>query len=150
MNRKLMIALVALVAVLVVGVGLLAAYIFVIQPGQGGGAQVPARTSQRTTAAGFYPMTKFVTNLADTSRTRYIEVSLSLGTTKAGAETELEKLDPQMRDAVLSQLRSMTAQELSGAEGKDRLAEAIEEGLREIPEVDQLLVKVYVTDMVIQ
>lgn len=147
MNRKLMIALVALVAVLVVGVGFLAAYIFVIQPGQPGG---PALASRHTVAAGYYPMTKFVTNLADTSRTRYIEVSITLATALKNPEEQMESLEPQMRDAILSKIRSMTAQELSGAEGKDRLAEVVEQGLRAIREVDELLVRVYVTDMVIQ
>jgi len=149
MSRKLLIALVALVAVLTLGVGCLAAYIFFIQPAQGG-EYTPRRMTARVEAADFYSMNEFVTNLADTNRTRYIKFSISLGMARAGAEADLEKYEPLMRDAIVSQARSMTAEELSGAQGKDRLAEVIEEGLRTIPAVDMLLVKVYVTDMVIQ
>lgn len=149
MSRKLLIALVALVGVLAIGVCFLAAYIFVIQPAKGG-EQIPGRVPVRAEAAGFYTLDKFVTNLADTNRTRYIEVSVALGTTTANSGAELERLDPQMRDVILSQIRSMTSEDLSGAEGKDRLAAVIEEGLRKIPAVNARLVKVYVTDMVIQ
>lgn len=153
MNRRLLIVLVSAVAVLAIGLVCIAAYVFLILPGQqaaGDKATAAAAVAAAQSATEFYSPKKFVTNLADKDRVRYVDVSVSLGTKDAAAKTELEKMEPQIRDAIISQIRKMTAQELSGAEGKERMAGAIQAGLEEIPGVSSFVLKVYVTDMVIQ
>jgi len=153
MNRGLITALVAAVVILAVGVAGLAAYVLVIQPRTGGA--VTAGSGGTAVVAGepvleaaYFELDEFVTNLADTDRLRYIKFSVALGLRSSGSEEIAREAAPQVRDVVLSQVRELTSKDLSGADGKERLAQAIKEGL------DGLLpghvTRVYVTDMVIQ
>lgn len=154
MNRGLIAALVAAVVILAVGVAGLAAYVIFILPqsgglvaaGGGGGTAVVA--GEPVLEAAYYELDEFVTNLADKDRLRYIKFKVALGLRSASSEEVARNASPQVRDVVLSQVRELTAADLSGADGKERLAQAIKEGL------DGLLpghvTRVYVTDMVIQ
>lgn len=154
MNRGLITALVAAVVILAVGVAGLAAYVIFILPqsgglvaaGGGGGTAVVA--GEPVLEAAYYELDEFVTNLADKDRLRYIKFSVALGLRSGNSEQIARDAAPQVRDVVLSQVRELTAADLSGADGKERLAQAIKNGL------DGLLpghvTRVYVTDMVIQ
>lgn len=150
MSRGLMIALVSAVLVLALGVAGIAVYVFVVMPGQsqGGERAAVAEEHKESKAGASVPLKKFVTNLADKDRIRYIDLSVALGVKTEAHKAEIEAMEPEIRDAVLSQVRNMTSQDLSGSDGKNRLAQAIQQGLDEL--LKDKLVKVYVTDMVIQ
>lgn len=151
MSRGLMIALVSAVLVLALGVAGIAVYVFVVLPGQNAGGEKPAamaETHSETRAGASVRLNKFVTNLADKDRIRYIDLSVALGVRAESDVAAIEEMEPEIRDAILSQIRNMTSQDLAGSEGKNRMAEAIQKGLASL--LKERLVKVYVTDMVIQ
>jgi flagellar FliL protein len=151
MSRGLMIALVSAVLVLALGVAGIAVYVFVVMPGQSAGGEKPAaaaETHEETKAGASVRLNKFVTNLADKDRIRYIDLSVALGVRAEADVAAIEEMEPEIRDAILSQIRNMTSQDLAGSEGKNRMAEAIQKGLASL--LKEKLVKVYVTDMVIQ
>lgn len=151
MSRGLMITLVSALLVLALGVAGIAVYVFIVMPGQNTEAKAkPPETDSEAKAEGFYQLKKFVTNLSDKEKIRYIDVSVALGMAGVESEAVVEKTEPQIRHVILSQIRSMSSADLLGAEGKDRLAEAIQKGLAEIASLKGHVVKVYVTDMVIQ
>lgn len=153
MNRGLLIALVAAVLVLALGVAGIAGYVFFLMP-KGTAAAAPpepevkAESHKPAGEATVHTMTKFVTNLADVDRLRYIDVTIGLGLKSADSEHFVEEAEIQIRDIILRQIRSLTAADLAGAQGADRLAQAVEEGLAEM--LKEHLTKVYVTDMVVQ
>nr|PZN69929.1 MAG: hypothetical protein DIU55_12280 [Bacillota bacterium] len=154
MNRGLITALVAAVVILAVGVAGLAFYVLVIQPqtgglvAAGGGEGTTVIAGEPVLEAAYYELDEFVTNLADKDRLRYIKFSVALGLRSSSSEEIVENANFQVRDVILTQVRELTAADLGGADGKERLAQAIKEGL------DKLLpghvTRVYVTDMVIQ
>jgi len=150
MNRGLMVALVSAVIVLAVGVAGIAVYIFVLMPQGGGPAQTAAAApvGQPVTEAAYYEMDKFVTNLGDTDRLRYIDFTIALGLRNAESEAIVTEAEPQVRDMVLKQVRALKANDLSGADGKDRLAAGVKAGLDEL--LAGHVTNVYVTDMVVQ
>lgn len=149
MSRGLMIALVSAVLVLALGVAGIAAYVFVVMPGQGHAAEPAAAEAPAESKAGAsVKLAKFVTNLADKDRVRYIDLTVALGVKSAEDATAIEGMEPEVRDVILSQIRNMSSQDLAGSDGKHRLAEAIQKGLADL--LKEKLVKVYVTDMVIQ
>lgn len=148
MSRGLMIALVSAVLVLALGVAGIAVYVFVVMPGQGSVEKVIVQETQTSKAGASVELKKFVTNLADTDRIRYIDLTVALGVKTAADKAEVEGMEPEVRHVILSQVRGMTSVDLSGASGKDKLAEAIKNGLADM--LKDKLVKVYVTDMVIQ
>lgn len=151
MSRGLMIALVSALLVMALGVAGIAVYVFVVMPGQSTEATADRPESySEAKAEGFYQLKKFVTNLSDKEKIRYIDVSVALGMAGAESEAVVVKMEPQVRHVILSQIRAMSSADLLGAEGKDRLAEAIQKGLAEITGLRGHVVKVYVTDMVIQ
>ncbi|MFO7274492.1 MAG: flagellar basal body-associated FliL family protein [Bacillota bacterium] len=152
MNRGLITALVAAVVILAAGVAGLAAYVIFLMP-QGGVTSARADgtaviAGEPVLEAAYYELDEFVTNLADKDRLRYIKFSVALGLRSSSSEEIVENANFQVRDVILTQVRELTAADLGGADGKERLAQAIKEGL------DKLLpghvTRVYVTDMVIQ
>jgi len=153
MNRGLITALVAAVVILAAGVAGLAAYVIFLMPQAGGVAaagdgSAVVMAGEPVLEAAYYELDEFVTNLADKDRLRYIKFSVALGLRSSASEAIAKEAAPQVRDVVLSQVRELTSKDLGGADGKERLAQAIKEGL------DGLLpghvTRVYVTDMVIQ
>ncbi|MEW8976789.1 MAG: flagellar basal body-associated FliL family protein [Symbiobacterium sp.] len=152
MNRGLITALVAAVVILAVGVAGLAAYVFLFMPQTGGavGAEETATvsTGRPATEAAYYELNEFVTNLADTDRIRYIQFSVALGLRSTESEAIVEENEPLVRDAVLTQVRGLTSKDLIGSDGKDRLAQTVQEALGHA--LPGHVTKVYVTDMFIQ
>lgn len=150
MNRGLLIALVAAIAVLAVGVAGIAGYVFVIMPKN---AEAPKVEAAQATAAPalekkIYKMSHFVTNLADTDRLRYIDVTIGMGMKTDGSDAVVKEAEPQIREVVLSEIRKLTSADLLGSQGQERLAAAIQEAL--MPLLRDHMTKVYVSDMVIQ
>jgi len=146
-----MAALVTAVVILAVGVAGLAVYVWRFLPADGvviGSAATTVAPGKPSVEAAYYEMDKFVTNLADKDRLRYIQFSVALGLQSADSATIAEEAEPQVRDVVLSQVRELTANDLSGKDGKERLAQTIKEGLDSI--MPGHVTRVYVTDMVIQ
>lgn len=156
MSRGLGITLVALLLVLILGIAGLAGYVFfVMKPGALPSA-VPAaqveKAAEEETKKGaepsFLKLKNFVTDLADKERLRYVDVAVAIAVTDDAALESAKKMEPQIRDVILSQLRSKVAGDLTGAAGKDKLAQELTEGLA--PVLKKQLKKVYIVDLVIQ
>ncbi|HEY8347877.1 MAG TPA: flagellar basal body-associated FliL family protein [Symbiobacteriaceae bacterium] len=151
MNRGLLIALVAAVLVLAVGVTALGVYVIwgpgVVGLGLSGDPAATAGASA-TENLYFFETDNFVTDLADKDKVRYVNVSVSLAMKDQAALEEAKQMEPQIRDVILGQLRQRTAAELAGAVGKDDLANGLQSALRGL--LGDRLVKVYITDLVIQ
>lgn len=150
MNRGLVIALVAAVLVLALGQIGLGAWVFL---GPGRTAVPPQEETTAEILPGsedtvFFETDNFVTDLADKDRLRYVDVSVSLAMRNERALETAKQLEPQIRDAILGQLRLRTAPELAGSAGKDDLSAALQSALSNL--LGDGLVKVYITDLVIQ
>lgn len=96
----------------------------------------------------FYKPSHFVTELADPApKVRYVDVTIALA---YGAQADADKAkeeEPIVRNIVLQILRARLASDLSGAQGMANLEKDLTEALLKH---DPKLVKVAVTDMVIQ
>lgn len=151
MSRGLQIALVSSILLLALGVAGLGAYVF-LGPGAAGSAtQATAKAESEPAAdaaAVFFKTKNFVTDLADKDRLRYVDVTVALAVKDDIALDAVKKMEPQVRDIILAQLRSRLSADLAGAAGKERLAETLTAGLSEA--LKGKLVKVYVTDLIIQ
>ena len=152
MSRGLTIALIGAILVLAVGVAGLAAYIF-MRPVAAAPAPVEQKVEEKTdeqAVLSFYALKNFLTDLkvdAD-GRMRYVDVTVSLGLKDTVAMDEAKKLEPQIRDLILTQLRTKTASELLGNTGKTKLAESLKEPLITLLKTN--LKSVLITDMVVQ
>ncbi len=153
MSKGLTITLVASVLVLALGVAGLAGYVFLKQPAAAT-TPAPAEKAQTETketaveAASFLKLKNFVTDLADKDRLRYADVTIALGLVDEVALEGSKKMESQIRDVILSQLRTKVAADLAGAAGKEKLAEDLMKSLA--PVLKKQLTKVYITDLVIQ
>lgn len=156
MSRGLTITLVASVLVLALGVAGLAAYVFLMPAGPraNAGSEQPIVIVKESGSASleaetFFLKTKnFVTDLADQDRLRYIDVTVSVAMKDAPALELAKKSEPQIRDIILTHIRTQVSSDLMGAAGKEKLADGLQKGLSELLK-DQLK-KVYITDLVIQ
>lgn len=152
MSRGLQIALVSSILLLALGVAGLGAYVF-LGPGPTASTAQPAAANADTSdgaeaTAVFFKTKNFVTDLADKDRLRYVDVTVALAIKDEVALEAVKKLEPQIRDIILSQLRVRVSADLAGAVGKEKLAETLQTGLTEL--LKSRLVKVYVTDLIIQ
>jgi len=150
MNRGLVIALVAAVVVLAIGQVGLGAWVL-LGPGRTG---VTLQNETQKEAASepanvvFFETDNFVTDLADKDRLRYVDVTVTLAMRNQRALEKAQQLEPQIRDTILGQLRLRTSPELAGSAGKSDLAAALQNALTGL--LGDGLVKVYITDLVIQ
>lgn len=94
------------------------------------------------------PLPRFLTDLADRDRRRYVDVTLTLLVSDEAAAKDALAQMPVLRDTVLGFLRSQGAAELLGATGKERLGEALVQVVG--PVVAGGVRRVYVTDLLIQ
>lgn len=147
MSKGLTITLVASVLVLALGVAGLAAWVFLKQPAIAAPAPSPAGHAIEPEVT-FFKLKNFVTDLADKDRLRYVDVTISLALIDSKALETAKKNEPQIRDAILSQLRINLAVDLAGAAGKDKLAEELAKAV--VPILKKQLTKVYITDLVVQ
>lgn len=148
MSRRLQTVLVVAIVFLAVGFCGIAAYLFL-----GSGALQPkaaAKAPPKEVAvdACFLQLDHFVTNLADADRARYVDVTVALAMKDEKAVEAAAKLEPKIRDVILSQLRIRVASDFTGAAGKDDLAKALEKSLSGL--LNGNLQKAYVTDLIIQ
>ncbi|HWI65940.1 MAG TPA: flagellar basal body-associated FliL family protein [Symbiobacteriaceae bacterium] len=149
MSKGLKIGLVGAIVVLFLGVAGLA-YMVLMRPAPAAAATTTEHTEPSSEAAHleFLKLKNFVTDLADKDRARYVDVTVAVGLKDAAGLTEAKALENQVRDAILTQLRTRTAADLLGAPGKDKLAEAIKESLGKL--LKDHLKAVYITDLVVQ
>jgi flagellar FliL protein len=97
-----------------------------------------------------YPFESFIVNLADPGGTRYLRVTLQveLSATK-GLKDEMDKRQPQIRDAVLTILSSKRFEEINSAQGKMVMKQQIMRSINSVLTTGQIL-NVYVTEFVVQ
>lgn len=147
MKKGLMIGLVGAVAVLFVGVAGLGYYVF-MRPAAA--ATAPAETHAEAADAelSFLKLKNFVTDLADKDRARYVDVTIAVGVKDEAAMESVKTKEPQIRDIILTQLRTRVAADLLGSVGKDRLAESLKEPLTKL--LKENFKAVYITDLVVQ
>lgn len=130
-------------------VGALAVGVSVMFFGQAGvEAEEPAAAAGPALPEGpQVPLAKFVTNLAEPGTAIDVSFALVLADEKQVAQIDKQKL--LLRDAILGVIRATRPAEVTGPEGKDRLAAAVMARISEIlgPGVVQ---QVLVTDLVTQ
>lgn len=151
MNKGLTITLVATTLLLTVAVAGIGAYVFLFQPTASAEEKHTEEAPEVAKVAAetfYFKPSKFLTNLADKDRLRYVELSIALAMKDAAALETAKKIEPKIRDVVLDKLRQQVAADFAGAEGKAKLAETLQAGLNEI--LKGYLTKVYVTDLVVQ
>lgn len=67
------------------------------------------------------PLKPFTTNLADTERSSYINVTFELVLAEKNGKKELDEKLPLVRDAILRILNSKKSMEVTGGEGANKL-----------------------------
>jgi flagellar basal body-associated protein FliL len=145
MSKGMMRTLVGAVLVLAMSVAGLAAYIFL---GPNTAASAESLPKEEAGSAAVLKLKNFVTDLADADRARYVDVTVALSLPSQLALEEAKKAEVQLRDFVLSHLRTRTAADLAGAAGKERLAQALQKGISDLLKVQ--VRAVYVTDLIVQ
>lgn len=152
MSKGLVIGLIGALLLLFVGVAGLG-YMVLMRPVAAAPAPVEHKETKSEDDAShatveFLKLKNFVTDLADKDRSRYVDVTIAVGFKDAEALATGKKLEPQIRDIILSQLRTRVAAELAGPTGKDKLAETLKEPLAKL--LKDGLKAIYITDLVIQ
>lgn len=139
------VSLIALVGVAGVGAG--SAYLVLRRASPAAAAEAPApAASAEEPDLVAVSLAKFVTDLADKDRPRYVDVTVVLALKSDKVKPKVEKAVPEIRDAILGHLRTLTASQLAGAEGKDRLAQSLQQVLNK----HQGIRKVLITDLLVQ
>lgn len=73
----------------------------------------------------FVPLDPFVVNLADREADRYAQIGITLEVEDAHASDEIKAYLPAIRNNILLLLAHKTSQEISSAEGKEKLARQV-------------------------
>ncbi|HYG60513.1 MAG TPA: flagellar basal body-associated FliL family protein [Symbiobacteriaceae bacterium] len=151
MNRGAKIALIGAVVVLTLGLAGLATYVFTRPVSASPAPAEQAADAQAEHAEmTFLKLKNFVTDLKmePDGRMRYVDVTIALGLKDEAALETGKKLEPLIRDIIVSQLRTRTASDLLGNTGKEQLAEGLKEPLAQV--LKTYLKAVYITDLVVQ
>jgi len=149
MSRPLVIALVASILVLALGVAGIGAYVFLKPSGPAAAVAVSSgKEATKTAPLEFLKLKNFVTDLADKDRLRYVDVTIAIAVVDAKALEDTKKRESQIRAIILSQLRERTSADLAGARGKDRLADTLSQPLNDL--LGEVFKGVYITDLVVQ
>lgn len=93
------------------------------------------------------PLGTFTTDLRDNNR-RIVRVELSVEVENKKAVEQIEERKIQLQDRILTILRSKTAEELKGNEGKINLGEELKSGLEEF--LTYRIVNVYFNEFIVQ
>lgn len=96
-----------------------------------------------------FPLDTFVVNLADSDRSYYLKITLSLELTSEEMKGELEKRLPKIRDLILTQLPTKKSEDLKTVAGKQALREELMAGINERLQTAEVR-NIYFTDFVIQ
>ena len=147
MKKGVLIGLVGAVAVLFIGVAGLGYYVF-MRPAAAAAAPAETHTEEAEIELSFLKLKNFVTDLADKDRARYVDVTIAVGVKDEVALESVKKQETQIRDIILTQLRSRVAADLLGAAGKEKLAESLKEPLTKL--LKESFKAVYITDLVVQ
>ena len=152
MSRGLQIALVGAILLLAVGVVGIGAYVFLspgalAQAGSQSAVEAPAK-QEAPVEVVFFQTKNFVTDLADTDRMRYVDLTIALGLAGQAAADAAQKQEPLIRDIVLTEMRKKRAADLTSAAGKELLAESLKTALTEV--LQGSLQRVFITDLVVQ
>lgn len=136
-KSKLLIIIVAVVGVIVLVGGGIAAWLLTSAPdkskkaehgdeagadeeGEGGDAHPPV----------YEKLEQFTVNLADQESYLQTEIQLMVADTKV--QEKIKAHMPEVRDAMIRLLSSKTAEELNQPEGKDQLAEEVQQQINEV------------------
>ncbi|QNO16426.1 flagellar basal body-associated FliL family protein [Alkalicella caledoniensis] len=90
----------------------------------------------------------FTTDLRDTNRNRIIRVEISVEVDDNKAIAQIEERYIQLQDQILSILRSKTADELKGEEGKKALSEELKVGIEQF--LSHKVVNIYFKEFIVQ
>lgn len=90
----------------------------------------------------------FTTDLRDTNRNRIVKVEISVEVDDNKATAQIEERYIQLQDKIISILRSKSADELKGNEGKKALSEEIKIGIEEF--LSYKVVNIYFKEFIVQ
>ena len=93
------------------------------------------------------PLGSFTTDLRDNNR-RIARVELVVEVENKKAVDQIEERMIQLQDKIITVLRSKSADELKGNEGKDSLTQELKEGLEEF--LSYRIVNVYFNEFIVQ
>lgn len=116
--------------------------------GGGHGKEGEGKEGEKTNPL-FFNLEPFILNLADVDSNRYLKISVTIEFTDAKATAEAEARTPQIRDAMILLMSSLTYGDVHSVEGKLTLQSEIQNRLNKIMETGQVK-RVYFTDLVVQ
>lgn len=96
-----------------------------------------------------YGPEEYTVNLADSGQRRYLKVSVALAYANKRLAKELGKRQAQIRDLMITTLRSQCADDLSGSEGLEALREEIKTAINGILDTGRIY-EVYFTSFLVQ
>ncbi|HHT68942.1 MAG TPA: hypothetical protein GXZ85_06780 [Firmicutes bacterium] len=147
-DAKLLIVAIALLIVATVG-SAFATYLIFGRGNPEGQAQT-AETTTRRAMGPTYDVGEFTLNLTSTTnQLRFIRTRIVLETTDSKVVSQLEKRAPQIRDQLISLLRSRTVEQLSSAEGMELLRFDIIKSMNTLVERGEIT-DVFFIDLILQ
>jgi flagellar FliL protein len=115
-------------------------------PGEG---EAPAPADPGSALGPVVDLGGFVINLNDSGATRYLKATMKAEVSSAAASDEVTKREPQIRDAVISYLSSLTLRETQGARAKATIRENVARRLNNLLTEGEVR-QVYFTEFVTQ
>lgn len=136
-KSKLLIIIVAVVGVIVLAGGGIAAWLLTSAPDKSKKAEHGDEEGADEEGEGgddhppiYEKLEQFTVNLADQESYLQTEIQLMLADTKV--QEKIKAHMPEVRDAMIRLLSSKTAEELNQPEGKDQLAEEVQQQINEV------------------
>lgn len=158
-KSKIGLILVVFILLLVLAGGGGAAYFMFLKPKAADAAgssnettqtERPAPAAASAEIGALYPFEPFVVNLADPGGSRYLRVALQLELSAVkGLKEEIDRRQPQIRDAIITILSSKKYEEINSAQGKMIMKQQIMRSINSLLNTGQIA-NVYMTDFVIQ
>lgn len=142
MNKKLVsIMLVIIVSITLIGVTALV----VVMKFLGDEGEQSEPTIEKVVAASV-DIPEITTNLASGN---IVRLSFKFETDSKKAKSELEQREFQIRDIIISELANMSADQLDGKEGMDKLKETVKAKTNELMQEGEIK-KIYTTSYILQ
>lgn len=146
---KLLIVAIAFVIIATVG-SAFATYLMFRSNSSSQSASDIAAASTRKEMGPTYAVGEFILNLASTSnQQRFIRTEIVLETSDKKVVAELEKRQPQVRDLIITLIRSRTAEKLNNETGMELLRFEIMKNVNELVSKGEVT-DVYFIDLIIQ
>lgn len=92
----------------------------------------------------------FVVNLAGPGPSRYLRTTLSLGVKNERAKDKVKDLSGKIRHAVIMHLSQLQPEDLSSAEGKNKLRQELQQQINDAAGDNQFVSNVYFKEFLIQ